>query len=161
MFSWYSWWRILASSPTTGKVLFYCYPSISSRSIYLSGHYGLLIFYLSFSSNLVYRASLVGTHLYIAYSNCGPVPLTYHAFVYTIIRRSYCRLIYHNWIVSINLTYTLRTMFAMTLVSQICMTILLKYLQIANTIRQMNLIRATETPNVYPVYLLFIEMLAV
>ena len=34
---------------------------------------------ISFTSNLVYRASLVGTHLYIAYSNCRTLPLTYHA----------------------------------------------------------------------------------
>ena len=43
-----------------------------------------------------------------------------------------------------------------TFVSQIWMTILVKYFLIANTTRQMNLIRETETPYVYPVYILFI-----
>ena len=48
----------------------------------------------------------------------------------------------------------LRIMYAMTLVSKLWMTILLKYFLIENTIRQMNWIRATETLDVYPVYIL-------
>ena len=39
----------------------------------------IIFYYLSLSSNLAYCASLVGTHLYIAYSNCRPLPVTYYA----------------------------------------------------------------------------------
>ena len=70
-------WRTLASSPTTRNCATIQSPPDGYHCLDIMDF--IIFYYLSLSSNLAYWASLVGTHLYIAYSNCRPLPVTYYA----------------------------------------------------------------------------------